>query len=202
MSTLIVKVRTVDAIEVHPSADKLEICVCGGWRIVSRKGDFSIGQKCVYFPIDSVLPPTLANGPGDNPPGRLNIAKYCVPINKAKEGYRVRAARLRGIPSYGVIITIDPSKGDLDWAVDTDVAEHFGITKWDPPPLSDDGDAMRDHPLFPKYTDIQHLGNFHLALTEGEEVFITEKIHGKNARCGQCNGFQGVGHRYIQRNSG
>ena len=81
-------------------------------------------------------------------------------------------------------MTIDPSKGDLDWDVDTDVADFYGITKWEPPLVCNSGDAEREHNWFHKYTDIEHFANYHTAFVEGEEVVITEKIHGKNCRMG------------------
>ena len=40
------------------------------------------------------------------------------------------------------------------------------------------------HPWFPKYTDIEHYANYPTAIADGEEVVITEKIHGTNTRCG------------------
>jgi RNA ligase (TIGR02306 family) len=40
------------------------------------------------------------------------------------------------------------------------------------------------HPMFSKYTDINHLKKYWNAFSEGEEVYITEKIHGTNFRCG------------------
>jgi hypothetical protein len=38
--------------------------------------------------------------------------------------------------------------------------------------------------MFSKYTDIGHLKKYWNAFTEGENVIITEKIHGTNFRCG------------------
>lgn len=72
---------------------------------------------------------------------------------------------------------------DPNWPVGTDVAAHFGITKWEPPPCTDP-DAAPRHPLFHTYTDIQCWGNFPGAFREGEEGVITEKMHGKNRRQG------------------
>ena len=40
-------------------------------------------------------------------------------------------------------MALDPSRGDLDWPVDTDVAEFYGIEKWEPPLKCDAGDSAR-----------------------------------------------------------
>ena len=81
-------------------------------------------------------------------------------------------------------MALDPSRGDLDWPVNTDVAEFYGIEKWEPPLKCEAGDSAPEHPWFPKYTDIEHYANYPTAIADGEEVVITEKIHGTNARCG------------------
>ncbi len=186
MSTMIVKVRTVEAVLPHPNADRLEIAMVGGWKSICRKGELQAGQKVVFFPPDSILPPALAEDP---PAGRLGVAKYCSLLPRNEQGvrppgYRVKAARLRGQPSFGLVMAIDRSRGDLEWPADTDVAEFYGIEKWEPPLKCDAGDAAPEHPWFPKYTDIEHYANYPTAIADGEEVVITEKIHGKNARCG------------------
>jgi RNA ligase (TIGR02306 family) len=73
---------------------------------------------------------------------------------------------------------------DLSLTVGTDVAALFGITRWEPPALIIDGEADRPHPAFHGYTDIEHYRNFPELLRDGEEVVITEKVHGKNCRLG------------------
>lgn len=183
MSNLVVEVCEVVGIEPHPQADRMKIAVVKGWRVCVRfdpatgAAEFAPGDKCVYFPPDSILPPELAGGPDDNPPGRLNIVKYL------KKGNRVAAARLRGFPSFGVILKLDPQR-DPDWPVGTDVASHFGITKYEPPPETNEGDSLPDEPLFPRFDGPEHLANYPGAFAEGEDVVITEKIHGKNCRVG------------------
>jgi len=120
----------------------------------------------------------------DGTPGRLGVMNYCAELPKTPDGEkqpggRVKASRLRGVESFGFIIHIDPYKGDdPNWVDGTDVKEHFGITKWEPPMECCDGDAERPHRLFHKYTDIEHFANFPDVIKEGEEVVITEKLHG------------------------
>jgi hypothetical protein len=190
MSSLIVEVCEVKDVRKHPNADRLEICIVKGWNVVIQKGQFVAGDKCVYIPYDAVLPPELANGPTDVPPGRLNVVKYCAPLAKLENGVRppgcrVRAARLRGERSFGIMMKIDPAWGDdPNWSVGTDVAAHFGITKWSPPENCEDGDADTPHPRFHEHTQIQKIQEFPTVFKDGEEVVFTEKIHGKNNRLG------------------
>ena len=194
MSNLVVEVCRVEKVEPHPNADRMKIATVKGWKTAIKydpatdKAQFQVGDLCIYFPPDSILPPQLANAPDDEIPGRLNIAKYLKSLPKQDgqrpQGGRVAAARLRGQPSYGVIMELDPRFGDdPNWAVGTDVADHFGITKWEPPLEATDGDAERAHTNFPTFASPEHYGNYPLLL-DGEEVVFTEKIHGKNARLG------------------
>ncbi|MGL4555379.1 MAG: RNA ligase (ATP), partial [Gemmataceae bacterium] len=165
LSSLIVEVCRVDAVEPHPNADRLSVCVVKGWRVCAGRDDFRPGDACVYIPPDSVLPAELSD--------RLGCTRY---LSRG----RVRVARLRGEPSYG-LITAPP---DPTLAVGTDVAALLGVTKYEPPPDRSDGDAEPPHPAFHGYTDIENYRHFPDLFAPGEEVVMAEKIHGKNCRLG------------------
>ena len=49
-------VQRVGSIEAIPDADRIESVGVLGWHCVASKGDFHIGDLCVYFEIDSFLP--------------------------------------------------------------------------------------------------------------------------------------------------
>jgi RNA ligase (TIGR02306 family) len=177
MSSLIVEVCRVDAVALHPNADRMSICQVKGWRVCAGRNQFEPGDPCIYIPPDSVLPPELSD--------RLACTKYLSPLAKNADGVRppggrVRVARLRGEPSYGLIIPVE----DSSLQIGMDVAARLGITKWEPPPEITDGDADRPHPAFHGYTDIENQRNFPDLIAEGDEVVFTEKIHGKNCRLG------------------
>ena len=73
-------------------------------------------------------------------PPRFGVTQY---LSKG----RIRCARLRGEPSFGLAV-----KPDADWPDGADVAAHYGATKYEPPVKIDAGDAERGHPLFARYT--------------------------------------------------
>ena len=183
MSSLIVAVCRVDAVERHPNADRMCVCTVKGWRVcagrdpVAEVNQYAPGDLCVYIPPDAVLPPDLSD--------RLGCTKYLAPLGKNADGIRppggrVRVARLRGEPSYGLIMPVE----DVTLAPGTDVADRLGITKWEPPIISSDGDSLPAHPLFHHYSEIENFRNFPDLIREGEEVVLTEKLHGKNCRLG------------------
>ncbi len=179
MSTLVVEVCDVKSVEPHPNADRLDVIVVKGWRvIVGKTANLKVGDKVVYIPPDSVISEDTAN--------RLGILKYVTPTKDSEgkiAGYRIRAARLRGEPSYGTV-DLDVPEG---WEIGKDVREILGITKWEPPLRCHDGDAERDHPAFHKYTDMENIRNFPDVIKEGEDVVVSEKLHGMNARFGLLN---------------
>lgn len=178
MSSLIVQVCRVDQVNPHPQADRMEIARIKGWDSCVVKGQFKAGDKCVYLPPDSVLPTALSD--------RLNITKYLGMVKKdgVHIGGRVMVANLRGFKSYGTIMPCE----NPEWEVGTDVAEHYGITKWEPPLECQDGDAERHHPAFHRYFDMENIRNFPNLFQPGDEVVITEKIHGQNCRLGLIRG--------------
>ena len=113
----------------------------------------------------------------------LNVTKYLSLVKDEQGtviGARVRVTRLRGEPSYGLTMPVE----DPTWSVGHDVADHYGITKWEPPLDCVDGDAEHEHPAFHKYFNLENINNFPNVIQEGEECVFTEKIHGKNCRLG------------------
>lgn len=177
MSSLIVEVCEIEEIKPHANADKLEMTRVKNWWCVVPKSVYSAGSKVVYLPPDSIIPEALAE--------RWGIAKYCSPLSAGPDGQRppalrIRACRFRGEPSFGCIQQVD----DPAWPVGYDVREHYGVTKWEPPLKSLDGDAAPPVPAFHACTDTENIGNFPNVLQVGEDVVVTEKIHGTNSRVG------------------
>ena len=180
MSTLIVEVCRIDRVLPHPAADRLELAHIKGWQCVVPRGKYAAGSLVTYVPIDGVLPPDLSD--------RLGVTKYL-------SGGRVRCAKLRGEPSFGLVMDLE----DASWAEGTDVREHYGITKYVPPLRPCAGDAEAPHPLFVSYTDVENLRNFPDVLVDGEDVVATEKLHGTNCRVGVIEGETMAGSMEVRR---
>lgn len=178
MSSLIVKVTTIDAIKPHTNADALELAIVGGWQCVVPKNQYRADDKIVYFPPDTVLPAEVSD--------RFGVTKYL-------SNGRIRCAKLRGEPSFGLVVTPDE-----DWPVGMDVAAHYGATKYAPPVRFQAGDAETPHPLFAEYTEIENLRNFPNVLQEGEEVIVSEKLHGTNCRVALIEGRRMAGSHRLR----
>jgi RNA ligase (TIGR02306 family) len=166
MSSLIVRVCKIDEVVAHDNADRLEVCKVGGWQCIVAKDQYRAGDLVIYVPIDSVFPQPLSD--------KIGVTKY---LSKQ----RVKTAKLRGVISQGVIM----SATEVADAVEgQDVAEILGITKYEVPVQgqSTGGIPRPQHPDFLRYTDIENIKNYPNVLIEGEDVIMTEKIHGTNFR--------------------
>lgn len=181
MSKLIVEVSKIISVEKHPNADLLDICKVRGWSVIVQKNSFKVGDLCIYFPPDSLIPSSIYNG-------RLNVSKYLHDISKDLnliDYKRVVATRLRGIPSFGLIMPLDFSKGDdPNWVEGTDVLDYFEVKKYDPPVKIAEGEVEIQSSKFFDYTSIENIKNYPNAIKDGTDVVITEKIHGSNSRIG------------------
>ncbi len=180
MSTLIVEVCKIEEVLPHENADALELCQIKGWQCVIPKGRYAVDDLVTYVPIDAVIPVEHSD--------RWGFTKYL-------SNGRVRCAKLRGEPSFGVIV----DREDDAWPEGLDVKDYYGITKYVPPVKISAGDAAPAHPLFVEYTDVENLRNFPGVLTEGEEVVVTEKIHGTSCRIGLIEGELMAGSMAVRR---
>lgn len=177
MSEFHVQVVRVGAIDKHPDADSLSITlVFGGYPCIIRTGELVEGELAVYIPIDALVPV--------NQPATAFLAP------RAKNGVaRIRALRLRGIFSMGLLIPADPS-----WEEGQDVRALLGIEKYDPPEPGAAEEAAAEVSILPVY-DLEGLRRWPQALVEGEEVVLTEKVHGANGRACWHEGALHIGSR-------
>ncbi len=182
MSSLICDISVVEEIMVHPNAERLELARVKDWVVVTGKGRFQVGEPCVYIPIDSVLPPELE-------------AKLFPPDSKIKlDKSRVRTIKIRSHVSQGMICKLDDVlPPGTTFHIGMDVTALLGITKYEPPEESIPPEFGNQkcqtkkklcNPLFHKYTDIENAKNFPTMFIDGEEVNVTEKLHGTSFRCG------------------
>jgi RNA ligase (TIGR02306 family) len=164
----------IDKVEHHPNADRLDVATIKGWECIVGRDEYETGDAVVYIPPDSVVPPEL-------------IEKY--KLSYLRPNGRVGAVKLRGVVSQGLVLSLPEGKV---YEAGQDVAEELGITKWEPPKRQGGFNRGRRQPTkkkanphFDRYTDIQNIRNFNTVFQEGEEVVITEKIHGTNFRAGK-----------------
>lgn len=151
-----------------------------GWRLVARKGEFNVGDLCVYFEIDSLFP------------SELDWVQAYANFLEAR-GWRVKTLKLnnlyldkeRTIPvvSQGLALPMEVM-GNYRYDVDegVDVTSILGVMKYEPPQTYLGGDIAGPFPDFvPKTDEIRVQSAPHLLseLTD-EPYYITLKYDGSS----------------------
>jgi RNA ligase (TIGR02306 family) len=153
----------------HPNADSLELCKVGSFQLVVQKGIYQDGDPIIIAPEKAILPQSLAVNFVNASTGQ----SYLRGTNKDIVG----SIRLRGEQSQGVVI---PGAGWEQLPFDVDVAAELGITFYEPPvpaALAGDVEPLGSRPHY-TYHDLDQFGVYADEFTEGEEVIVTEKVHG------------------------
>jgi len=184
MAEIVTEVCRIENIIPHDNADKLEVCQIKGWQCIVKKGEFKVNDLVVYFTPDTILPQKVTD--------RLGVSSYC---SIKSQGMRIKSVKLRGQVSMGLVIPIENST----WTEGTNVSIFYSATKYIPPVVLNNADAVAENNLFPRYTEIENLRNNTRVIEPGEEVVISEKLNGMNNRTGILNGEPVAGTHRVQR---
>ena len=183
-------------IEEHPNADKIELARVGDYVSIVPKGTYQTGDLAVYIPEAALVPEWVLQ--------RLGLWKNDKGMLAGKLGNRVKAIKLRGVVSQGLIFPVEfrpdcyctgtdspkeeikdiycvtREEGGAGYMVSegADAMDFLDITKYEPPiPSSMSGEVFNTLGKTLHY-DIENLKKHPDIIEEGEEVSITEKLHG------------------------
>lgn len=123
-------IQIISDIQPIPDADSIEVATIKGWKVVVSKNEFSIGEKVIFFEVDSIIP-------------RTSITEFLMKNPDDKEA-RLRTIKLRGQLSQGLIISLGGGytmnkelNGEdaipFGETEGTDVSDIFHIEKYEPP---------------------------------------------------------------------
>lgn len=146
-------IRTIKEIKPIENADALELAIVDGWNCVVKKGEFVVGQKGVYFEIDSFLP---LGSYFDF------LAKSGTKKLNGIEGIRIKTIRLRGQISQGLMLPLSAFNGIIneDIEIGEEVTELLGVEKYEvPEPAHLAGNIGGNFPSFIKKTDQERIQN-------------------------------------------
>lgn len=177
-STHRAEVFRISEIFPHPNADRLEVIHFFGYSCAVRKDDFQPGDLAVYIPPDSLVPVA-------RPEFEWLADKAYGEAHRYSGFARIRAQRLRGHISQGLIIPAPSFLKEGD-----DAAPLLGIKHYDPPEdgsfpgvsLAADSEPGPKAHIVQVY-DLENFYRYNDIFIEGENVIVTEKIHGANFRC-------------------
>ena len=184
-------IQEIKEINLIPNADAIEVASILSWNVVVRKGEFAVGDKIVYFEIDSFLPASEKYSfVGQE---RINP----ITLNTANEtrGHRLATVVLRGQVSQGLALKYN----ELDYTptgltqdeliskltempIGTDVTSLLGVTKFDRPEISHAlGKIVGTFPSqFISQTDEERIQNEPESynLIKNQPYYISSKVDG------------------------
>lgn len=144
----------------HPNADKLDLAKVLGYTCIVVKDSFKVGETCVLIQPDTVLP--------DKP---------WAEVFKKKSG-RVKAVKLRGQWSFGIVLKPDVFEVPLDsYEIGQDISNVIEVIKYEAP-VPQQLDALGVLPSGLGKTDEERYQN--LELPFGEKVDVTLKVDGSS----------------------
>jgi RNA ligase (TIGR02306 family) len=183
MSTFTCPVVRVTGITKHPGADTLSMATVEGCPVIFGTEMFKEGDIAIYVPVDAVVPETVQ--------GTEFLGKH----------RRIKAKKLRGIFSMGLLLPatvlanggsvgidlVDPAIvfPGVRYPVGSDVASVLGIIKYEEPEptFMQTGNCSAPKTISsPPVYDVESFRKYHYLFEPGEEVYVSEKIHGTNAR--------------------
>ncbi len=173
MAEFSVPIVEVVGVEPHPNADRLMLVKVLGYTCISNKDEngnarYKVGDRVAYIPANAVLPEQVLR--------KLNLwdeEKGCgVSLLSGPDNNRVKATKLRGVFSEGLIYPVEVGE------VGDNIAEKLGITKWEPPIPAHMVGEVFNLGYSPVTFDLEPIEKHPNAFAEGDEVVITEKLHG------------------------
>jgi RNA ligase (TIGR02306 family) len=175
-------IRKIDNLTPIEGADLIESASIGGWNVIVKKGEFSVGDLAIYCEIDSWIPteivPFLSKGKEPN--------EYM-----GTKGERLKTIKLKGVLSQGLLLSInDPIiyrkiVGQNGIFEGVDFSEELGIIKYDPPiPACLAGKVKGNFPSYIPKTDQERVQNLSDKLSDWDARFytweVTEKLDGSS----------------------
>lgn len=115
----LVTIQKIENITPIKGADRIETVQVLGWECVAKKGEFSAGEECVYFEIDSKLPDHI-------------VFEFM-----RDRKFRVKTAKFRKQISQGLalpksILSNFTETPLVKFKIGDDVTDIIGVTKHDP----------------------------------------------------------------------
>jgi RNA ligase (TIGR02306 family) len=176
-------IQSIKALEPIEGADAIEKATVLGWQLVVKKGEFKVGDLCIYCEIDSLMP--------DRP--EFEFLK--------PRGMRVKTIRLRGEISQGICFPLSILPAGVVVEEGADCTEILGITKYEPAiPACLSGIAKGKFPSFIPKTDETRVQVLQKVLDKykGELCYVTEKLDGSSATFYVNNSEFGVCSRNLE----
>jgi RNA ligase (TIGR02306 family) len=168
-------VSKITSIKPIEGADKIELVEVGGWNCIVQKDSYKVDELVIVATTDAVIPESLSDA--------MNVTQYL------RKGQRVRTVKLRGVYSECLIIPFKFTPRPATYKLGDDMMKELNIFKYEPPVKQvtlASGKKIRysENPNFLVYYKFPNFKNAPDIFNVEDEVQITRKIHGTNARYG------------------
>ena len=195
----LVSIQKIDALLPIEGADAIEVARILGWGVVVKKGEFNVGDLCVYFEVDSFLP--------------INDARYEF-LRKSSyrnndvmgEGLRIKTVTLRGCLSQGLALPLSAFPELDGYGLGDEVTEPLGVVKWEMPEISGPAGTQKGNKPFgiptTDETRVQSADALRRDLL-GKPYYISTKMDGTSCSIYKIDGQIGVcGRNYEFKDDG
>ena len=220
-------VATVLGITPIQWADQIEHAQIRGWKVVTRKNEFKVGDLCIYLEIGSVCPDgvpeefkeemnTLTKRLSKNPSEKNILGQRIEEISKMNtrpefeflrdKKFLIKTKKIRGMISQGIIFPIDILKNvgvDLNTFElhdGMDLTELLGIVQYiEPEPANLGGEAKGVFPFNQLSSDEERLENLNevYSTLRQYKYTVTEKLEGTSSTFYLSNNEFGVCSRNL-----
>lgn len=169
-------IQKVDKVSAVENSDNLDVIDIRGWKVVTKRGELKEGDLCVYFEIDSVVPP---------------MPQFEFLRNR---GYRIKTIKLRGQISQGLVLPIDNFAEYIaieDIEIGKCLDKILGVVHVDESKETNLNGSL----AFPSYirkTDQERIQNLLLDKVVNRSYEISIKLDGSSMTVFYCNGEYGI----------
>lgn len=196
MKRKLASIQLISDLQPIEGADRIVQATVMGWNVVVKKEEFEVGDRCVFFEIDSILPD----------------GKPWAEFMRSRK-FRVKTCKLRGVLSQGLALPMsilegasNPNRRFWDWIrrrdgwrVGDDATEFLKIEKHGGAKAAKgsgfkSGSRAGNFPSFiPKTDEIRVQSAMHLLdYIDGRDIYATVKCDGTSATFFNLDGKFGV----------
>jgi len=193
---MLASIQKIESLTPIPGADRIETARVLGWDCIVRKGEFQVGDLCIYIETDTIIPKQLLDE-----------------TYEGDEQVRLKVIKMKKQISQGLVLKLMGTKyqtrvGDESeecFDIGRDVSELLGVKKYVKEiPASMQGLIKGNFPSFiPKTDEVRIQGEMELLdLLRGKPYYITQKLDGTSGTFYKYNGVFGVCSRNMELKPG
>lgn len=126
-------IKVVSDIAPIEGKDRIVLATVDGWRVIVKKDEFRVGDKCVYIEIDSVLP-------------EKEEFEFLRKVN-----FRIKTMKMSGCISQGICfpLSILPER-KKEYEVGEDVTDILGVRQYEPT-MDTEKNIKVEKPKYPRW---------------------------------------------------